>query len=143
MKEYIKINENRALTFNQYNTYMKNLPFYGGSDFNFHSSRTNFTPSVSVKLLPLKDLSLNANRGFNEFDMKVNFIRNNFKLGDIVRGVLVNSQINSNKKKWAIGKLYKIQYDYKNEIIRVFIKSQKTLKVREIYFDTLQKGYSY
>ena len=114
---------------------MKGLPFYGQKgDFNFVSGRSQFTPGISIKLVPLKDLSRKSDPGFSDFDMQVNHIKKFFKKGDKVRGILINSKGNKENGKIVVGRLHKIKFDYPTKSIKIFIRNPLTNKIQEIYF---------
>lgn len=142
MKKYVKLNENRSLSFMQHNDFMRGLPFYGTKgDFNFVLGRSQFTPGVSVKIATLTDMSVKGDPGLTEFDRKVSLIKSYFKPGDRIRGILVNSFLNSNEGKAVTGKIHKIENDYKNGEIRIYIKDPRTLKVNEVYVDSIERIY--
>lgn len=133
-----KVNENSALGHFQNRDYMRGLPFYGEKgDFNFTVGRSNFTPGVSIKQVPLSDMSRNGDPGISEFDQNVNKIKFWYKPGDNVRGILVNSQLKSENGKVVIGKLKNVKVDRRNNTIQVFIINPKTRKIQEIYVDTM------
>jgi hypothetical protein len=138
-----KINENSsALGQFQNRDSMRGLPFYGQKgDFNFVMGRSQFTPGISIKSLPLSDMSRNADVGISEFDHNVNLIRHYFKPGDRVRGVLVNSQIKSKNGKMVVGKLKRISVNRRDHTIKAYIKDPETLKEQEIYIDTMERLY--
>lgn len=135
------LNENGAMTSFQHTDTMRGLPFYGRGDFNFVTGRSQFTPGISIKLLPLSDMSRKSDPGISEFDSNVNIIRQYFKPGDRVRGILVNSQLNSENGRTVIGKLENVKVDRRNHTIKVFIRDPKTLEKREIYVDTMERIY--
>ena len=122
--------------------FSQGLPFYGSNgDFNFTVSRSKFTPGISIKLVPLTDLSVRGDAGFSELDLHLNKLKLFFKPGDRVRGLLVNSQLENEDGKIVVGKLQRIQVDYSNNTIHVFIKNPKTLEVQEVYPETIERLY--
>lgn len=137
------INEQTAtITGFQNRDYMRGLPFYGQKgDFNFVTGRSQFTPGVSIKLLPLSDMSRKGDTGVSEFDRNVNIIKYNYKPGDRVRGVLVNSQINNKNGKMVIGRLSEVKVNRRDNTIKIFIKDPSTLEKSEIYVDTMERLY--
>ena len=138
------INENNggAMTAFQNRDSMRGLPFYGQKgDFNFVTGKSQFTPGVSIKLLPLSDMSRNGDPGISEFDQNVNTIKSYYRPGDRVRGTLLNSHIGSKNSRTVVGKLSKIEINRRNHTIRVFIKDPETLEVQEIYVDTMERLY--
>lgn len=137
---YIK----ESSTFTQFQTrnHMKGLPFYGQKgDFNFVSGRSQFTPGVSIKLLPLSDMSLKSDPGIGEFRSNVNMIKANYRPGDRVRGILVNSQIDNENGKVVVGKLSKIEVNEADHTVKVYIMDPTTLESKEIYVDTMERLY--
>jgi len=119
---------------------MRGLPFYGAKgDFNFTVGRSQFTPGVSIKQLPLSDMSRHGDPGIGEFDQNINKIKFHYQPGDLIRGILVNSQLKSNNGKVVIGKLKNVKVDRRNHTIRVYIVEPKTGKVQEIYVDTMER----
>jgi hypothetical protein len=109
-------------------------------DYNFTLSRSSFTPGISIKLVPLKDLSKNGDPGYSELDKLLGKLRYYFKPGDRVRGMLVNSHI-TGKEKTILGRIHKIIPDYNDNTIRILIKNPKNLKIQEIYVNSMEKIY--
>ena len=86
-----------VLTFGQRQQALRGLPFYGKSDFNFVASRSNFSGGISIKVLPLSDLSRPQSVNINDFDREI------------------------------------------NQVIRAFIRDPKTMKLVEVYPETLTR----
>lgn len=121
---------------------MRGLPWYGEKgDFNFVMGRSQFTPGISIKSLPLSDMSRNADTTMSEFDRNVNLINYYFKPGDRVRGTLVNSQLKSKHGKTVVGKLVNIKVNRRDHTIKAYIKNPETLESMEIYIDTMERIY--
>ena len=134
------INESSSITAFQNRDNMRGLPFYGQKgDFNFVTGRSQFTPGISVKLLPLTDMSRKGGAPVSDFDSMVGIIRQYFKPGDRVRGKVVNSFLDSEEGRIAIGKLKKINIDRRNNTITVLIKDPETLETYEIYLDSMER----
>lgn len=122
--------------------FTRGIPFYGiKGDFNFTVGRSKFTPGISIKQVPLSDLSVKGDPGFSDFDLSVNKIKTYFRPGQRIRGILVNSQLESENGKMVVGKLHKVQPDYSSQNIRVWIKDPKTLEVKEVYPETIERIY--
>lgn len=122
--------------------FTRGIPFYGiKGDFNFTVGRSKFTPGISVKQVPLSDMSVHGDPGYSDFDLSVNKIKTYFRPGQRVRGILVNSQLENENGKMVVGKLHKIQPDYSNQNIRIWISDPKTLEVKEIYPETIERIY--
>lgn len=143
MNSRFNINEqSSSITGFQSRDYMRGLPFYGQKgDFNFVTGRSQFTPGVSIKQVPLSDMSRNGDPGISEFDRNVNLIKYHYKLGDRVRGILVNSQTGTPGGRIVVGRLVEVKVDRRNHTIKVYIKDPKTLERREIYVDTMERLY--
>lgn len=132
--------ENSALGHFQNRDYMRGMPYYGQKgDFNFTVGRSKFTPGVSIKQVPLSDMSRHGDPGISEFDQNVNKIRHWYQPGDLVRGVLVNSQLKSENGKVIIGRLKNVKVDRRNHTIQIFVIDPQTRKVQEIYVDTMER----
>ena len=67
-------------------------------------------------------------------------LRTFFKPGDRIRGIVINSHA-SGKPKTIIGKLYKLIPNYANETVRVWVTDPRTLKITEVYVDTIERMY--
>jgi hypothetical protein len=138
------VNENMtpAITAFQNRDYLRGIPFYGEKgDFNFVTGKSQFTPGVSIKQLPLSDMSRKGDPGISEFDRNVGLIKQYYKPGDRVRGVLVNSHIGSDEGKMIVGKLNRVEINRRDHTIKVFIKNPETLETEEIYVDTMERLY--
>lgn len=122
--------------------FTRGIPFYGTKgDFNFTVGRSKFTPGISVKQVPLSDLSVKGDPGYSDLDISVNKLKTYYRPGHRVRGILVNSQLESENGKMVVGRLHKIQPDYSNQNIRVWITDPKTLEIKEIYPETIERVY--
>lgn len=136
------LNENRISPLVNRGDFTRGIPFYGTKgDFNFTMGRSQFTPGISIKQTLLTDLSRKGDPGTTPFDQNISTLKTFFKPGDRVRGILVNSQLDEDNGKMVVGKLYKIKPDYSNNSIRAWIKNPKTLKLQEIYVESLERVY--
>jgi hypothetical protein len=137
-----KLNENKISPLVSRGDFTRGIPFYGTQgDFNFTMGRSQFTPGVSIKQTPLTDMSVKGDTGFTEFDLSVGKLRHFFKPGDRIRGIIVNSHLDSENGRMAVGKVHKITPDYSNNTIRVWIKNPKTLELQEVYVESIEKIY--
>lgn len=113
------------------------LPFTGASGgFDFMTQRGPFAPAMSIKLLPLKDLSLPPKSVYNEFDKFVDNIKHNIKRGDLVKAVPVNGQFNESESA-VLGRVSNLNIDYKHKRVRVFVRDINTNKEFEVYPETI------
>lgn len=130
-----------VLTFGQRQQAMRGLPFYGKGDFNFIASRSNFSSGISIKVLPLSDLSRVQPIEIDNFDQEVKELNDLFKKGSRISGVKVNSPFkNKNgQAEYIIGKFEGLQVDRKQKAIRAFIRDPKSMKVVEVYPETLSR----
>jgi hypothetical protein len=138
------LNEGRAATsFLQYRNLMGGLPFYGTSgDYQFTTTnRSQFTPGFQIKITNLTDMSYNGDPGMSDFDSMVNTVRKHFRVGDRVRGLIVNSQIENEEGRYAVGRIVKFDINYSDRTIKVIIKNPETLETQEIYFDSMVRLY--
>lgn len=137
-----KVNENRTFTSFQRQDGMRGLPFYGEKgDFNFVMGRSQFTPGVSIKNVPLSDLSRKSDPGVSQFDLNINMLKYHFKPGDRIRGIVVNSMIGTENGRTVVGKLDSIKVNRRDKTIKVFIRDPKTLEKKEIYVDTMERVF--
>lgn len=132
---------NIVMTYAQHKDFTRGLPFYGEKgDFNFVMGRSQFTPGISIKILPLSDLSRNADVGISEFRQYVNTINNMFKPGDRIRGIEMNSLVKEDDDgEQVVGRFDNIKVDYENKQIRAFVKDPVTMKKTEVYPDTMER----
>ena len=121
--------------------FTRGIPFYGAKgDFNFTLGRSQFTPGISIKQSPLTDMSKNGDPGFSPMDNMLSRVRQFFKPGNRVRGTRINSLLRD-EPKTVVGKIVKIEPNYANDSIRVWIKDQLTQRVFEIYLESMEKVY--
>lgn len=136
-----KLNENMTTSAVGQRDFAKGLPFYGTKgDFNFTTGRSQFTPGVSIKQSPLTDMSIKGDPGIRPIDIKMGTLRTFFKPGDRIRGIVINSHA-SGKPKTIIGKLHKLIPNYANDTVRVWVTDPRTLKITEVYVDTIERMY--
>lgn len=137
-----RVNENRTFTSFQRQDGMRGLPFYGEKgDFNFVIGRSQFTPGVSIKNVPLSDMSRKSDPGVSQFDLNINMLKYHFKPGDRIRGIIVNSMIGTENGRTVVGKLDSIKVNRRDKTIKVFIRDPKTLEKKEIYVDTMERVF--
>lgn len=130
-----------VLTFGQRQQALTGLPFYGKSDFNFVASKSPFSNGISIKLLPLADLSRPEAVVTDEFDMDIRALNNQFKKGSRITGVKINSTFTNKKKEptMIIGKFEGLAIDKGTKTIRAFITDQQTFKKVEVYPESLNR----
>lgn len=129
------------LTFGQRQQAMRGLPFYGKGDFNFIASQNDFSTGISIKVLPLSDLSKPEIINVDEFEQEVKALGAMFKKGARIGGIIVNSTFKNEKgnPETVIGKFDSFKIDRKHKTIRAFIQNPKTLKSVEVYPETLSR----
>lgn len=129
------------MTFMQHRDFLRGLPYYGQKgDFNFTTGRSKYTPGVSIRLLPLRDMSRNADKKPSDFDQYVSHIKNYFNPGDRVRGTEINSQFEGGEDDAGIevvGRFHKFDFDYTNQRVRTYVQDPETLEVTEVYPETM------
>lgn len=139
-----KLNENRISPLMSRGDFTRGIPFYGTKgDFNFTSGRSQFTPGISIKQVPFVDMSVKGDPGFSDLDVMMSRLRQFYKPGDRIRGIEVNSHLAGDSVKYIVGKLHKIKPDYSNDSIRVWVKDPKTLKVKEVYMNSIERLFEH
>lgn len=129
------------MSFGQRQQAMQGLPFYGRSDFNFAAAKSPFSNGISIKILPLSDLSRVATVNIDSFGDEVNRLSQQFQRGSRISGVKVNSTFTNSQKEPVviIGKFESLRIDRKTQTIRAFIRDPKSLKIVEVYPETLNR----
>lgn len=129
------------LTFGQRQQAMQGLPFYGKADFNFVASKSPFSNGIAIKILPLADLSRPSQVKTDEFDNEVRRMNQYFKKGTRIHGVKVNSTFTNKDKQpdLIVGNFDSFKIDKDTKTIRAFIRDPKTLKITEVYPETLNR----
>ena len=137
-----KVEENSISPLMSRGDFTRGIPFYGTKgDFNFTAGRSQFTPGISIKQVPFVDLSVRGDAGFSDLDLMMSRLRNFFKAGDRIRGIELNSHLGKDSHRYVVGKLHKIKPDYSNDTIRVWVRDPKTLKVTEVYVESIERLY--
>lgn len=129
------------MSFGQRQQAMQGLPFFGRSDFNFAAAKSPYSPGITIKILPLSDLSRVAAVDVDSFADGINQLNQKFKRGSRISGIQVNSQIADKKRnpKVVIGKFEALKIDRETKSIRAFIRDPKSLKLVEVYPETLTR----
>jgi hypothetical protein len=129
------------MTFGQRQQAMQGLPFYGRSDFNFAAAKSPFSNGISIKILPLSDLSRVATVNIDSFGDEVNRLSQQFQKGSRISGVKVNSTFTNRQKEPTviIGKFESLRIDRPTQTIRAFIRDPKSMKIVEVYPETLNR----
>ena len=130
-----------VMSFGQRQQAMQGLPFYGRSDFNFAAAKSPFSNGISIKILPLSDLSKASPINIDEFDVEINRLNQQFKRGSRISGVKVNSTFTNPKKEPSVvfGNFESLKIDKVTQTIRAFIRDPKSLKIIEVYPATLNR----
>ena len=129
------------MTFGQRQQAMQGLPFYGRSDFNFAASRSPYSNGIAIKILPLADLSRVAPVNVDSFADEINKLSQMFKKGSRISGVKVNSVFTNEKSQPTVvfGIFDSLKIDRKSQTIRAFIRDPKSMKLIEVYPQTLSR----
>lgn len=129
------------MTFGQRQQAMQGLPFYGRSDFNFAASKSPYSNGISIKILPLADLSRVAPVNVDSFDDEINKLNQMFKKGSRISGVKVNSVFTNEKSQPTVvfGIFDSLKIDRKSQTIRAFIRDPKSMRLIEVYPQTLSR----
>lgn len=130
-----------VMSFGQRQQAMQGLPFYGRSDFNFAAAKSPFSNGISIKILPLSDLSKSSPINIDEFDVEINKLNQQFKRGSRISGVKVNSTFTNPKNEPSVvfGNFESLKIDKVTQTIRAFIRDPKSLKIIEVYPATLNR----
>ena len=113
------------------------LPWIGrAGGFEFATQKGPFNPAMTIKLLPMNDLSRAPNMTYSEFDAFVDNVRQNVKPGDVVKAVKVNGQFNESDSA-VLGKISKLNVDYKHKRIRIYVRDLETNEQFEVYPETI------
>ena len=122
-----------VMSYGQKNSFVSSIPFQGRGDFGFVASQSNFTPGITIKLLPLADLSLPQEVETSEFDQLVNDLNDQFRPGKRLSGVEVNTQHQKGGSNKVFGRFIGFELDRKHQVIRAFIRDSISNKKIEVY----------
>jgi len=128
-----------VMSYGQKNSFISQIPFQGRGDFGFVASQSNFTPGVTIKMLPLRDLSRPQTSNLTEFDELINDLNQKFRPGKRLSGVEVNTHHNKKSDGKVFGRFLGFSLDRKHQIIRAFIKDAETNRKVEVYPATLDQ----
>jgi hypothetical protein len=112
---------------------MSSIPFQGRGDFGFVASQSTFTPGITIKLLPLADLSRPQEIETSEFDQLVADLNDQFRPGKRLSGVEVNTQHQKGGSNKVFGRFLGFELDRKHQVIRAFIRDSELNKKVEVY----------
>jgi hypothetical protein len=121
------------MSYGQKNNFISSIPFQGRGDFGFVASQSNFTPGITIKLLPLADLSLPQEVEISEFDQLVNDLNDQFRPGKRLSGIEVNTQHQKGGSNKIFGRFMGFELDRKHQVIRAFIRDSISNKRVEVY----------
>lgn len=122
-----------VMSYGQKNSFISSIPFQGRGDYGFVASQSNFTPGITIKMLPLADLSLPQEFELSEFDELIRDLNDQFKPGRRLSGVEINTQHQRGGSTKIFGRFIGFELDRKNKVIRAFIRDSKTNKKVEVY----------
>ncbi len=122
-----------VMSYGQKNSFVSSIPFQGRGDFGFVASQSTFTPGITIKLLPLADLSRPQEVETSEFDQIVADLNDQFRPGKRLSGVEVNTQHQKGGSKKVFGRFIGFELDRKHQVIRAFIRDSELNKKVEVY----------
>ena len=122
-----------VMSYGQKNSFMSSIPFQGRGDFGFVASQSTFTPGITIKLLPLADLSRPQEIETSEFDQLVADLNDQFRPGKRLSGVEVNTQHQKGGSNKVFGRFLGFELDRKHQVIRAFIRDSESNKKVEVY----------
>jgi hypothetical protein len=122
-----------VMSYGQKNSFMSSIPFQGRGDFGFVASQSTFTPGITIKLLPLADLSRPQEIETSEFDQLVADLNDQFRPGKRLSGVEVNTQHQKGGSNKVFGRFLGFELDRKHQVIRAFIRDSELNKKVEVY----------
>jgi hypothetical protein len=122
-----------VMSYGQKNSFVSSIPFQGRGEFGFVASQSNFTPGITIKLLPLADLSVPQETETSEFDQLINDLNDQFRPGKRLSGVEVNTQHQKGGSNKVFGRFMGFELDRKHQVIRAFIRDSKSNKRVEVY----------
>ena len=104
------------------------------------SARPDTVRMVS-QVLPLSDLSRPQTVNVDDFEEEVKQMNRTFKPGSRIGGIKINSPFKGKKGQGepVFGKFEGFKVDKKTKTIRAFITDPKSLKVFEVYPETLSR----
>jgi hypothetical protein len=121
------------MSYGQKNSFVSSIPFQGRGDFGFVASQSNFTPGITIKLLPLADLSRPQEVETSEFDQLIADLNDQFRPGKRLSGVEVNTQHQKGGSNKVFGRFIGFELDRKHQVIRAFIRDSESNKKVEVY----------
>ena len=121
------------MSFGQKNSFISSIPFQRRGDFGSVASQSNFTPGITIKLLPLADLSRPQEIETSEFDQLVADLNDQFRPGKRLSGVEVNTQHQKGGSNKVFGRFLGFELDRKHQVIRAFIRDSELNKKVEVY----------
>lgn len=122
-----------VMSYGQKNSFISQIPFQGRGEMGFVASQSNFTPGITIKILPLSDLSLPQEVEISEFDQLVNDLNNQFRPGKRLSGVEVNTQHQKGGSNKVFGRFIGFELDRKHQVIRAFIRDSVSNQKVEVY----------
>jgi hypothetical protein len=126
-----------VMSFGQKNSFISSIPFQGRGDYGFSASASSFSPGITIKLLPLADLSIPQEVETSEFDALVQELNDQFRPGKRLSGVEVNSQHQKGGSAKVFGRFMGFELDRKHQVIRAFIRDSQSNKKVEVYASSL------
>lgn len=128
----------KGLPASTFNNFYNKLPFTGRSDyFGSVSSMQNFGPALVIKMVPFRDMSIDYAYNETDFDKFVYNVINNLPIGSPVTAIKMNTSRKQRGGKMVSGQVTKIDTDYGNEIMRIFVLDTKSGEDTEVYPETI------
>ena len=128
----------KGLPVSTFNNFYNKLPFTGRSDyFGSVSSMQNFGPALVIKMVPFRDMSIEYPYKESDFDKLIQNIQLNLPKGTGVTAIVMNTSMKQKGGKMVSGKVSRIEFDFENENVQIFVIDNKTGNEFEIYPETI------
>lgn len=128
----------KGLPTSTFNNFYNKLPFTGRSDyFGSISSIQNFGPALVIKMVPFRDMSIDYEYNESDFDKLMTNVMNNLPLGSPVTAIRMNTVRNKRGGKMVSGQVSKIEPNYENQSIKIFVIDRKSGEDLEVYPESI------
>lgn len=128
----------KGLPSSTFNNFYNKLPYTGRQDyFGSISSMQNFGPALVIKLVPFRDMSMDYEYNESDFDKLMTNVLNNLPLGSPVTAIKMNTIRNKRGGKMISGQVSKIEPNYDNQTIRIFVIDRKSGEDLEVYPESI------
>lgn len=128
----------KGLPISSFNNFYNDLPYTGRSDYFGSISYTKgFGPALTIRMVPIRDFSMDYPDKTTDFDKLVSNINYNLPKGSKITAIIKDTSTDVKNGRMVSGVVDRIDYDFENQLVHIYVLNSKTGERVEVYPETV------